>query len=165
MGFYRQRGKEKFPVYAAPVLIGEQLILGDFGNYLYSIDLQDGTTNWIFEDAGSRWIGKAASVGEMILAPNADHILYALNDRGKEEWTFKTGHMLWASPEVDAKGVVYQSSMDHKLYAIDSASGDEIWSVDLGGALVNSRLSMKTAIYTFQHWGITFRLWIGLMGL
>lgn len=123
--------------FANPAVNGSSVIVGDYKNSLTALDSQSGTVRWIFQGAKNRYIGGALVVGDTILAPNADHNLYALDQNGNLKWTFRARQALWSTPIVN-ENVVYLSSMDHFLYAIDIRSGSLIWEQDLGGAIVYS---------------------------
>jgi len=131
----------KITFYATPSLTKDgNLIVGGYDNVLYRINIETGQGTPIFEGAEGRFIGGPLVVDEMIFAPSADHILYALNSNGQEIWQFESGEQLWAKPSVDSDcDCIYLPSMDHKVHALDARSGGLIWSTDdLGGAIVGS---------------------------
>ncbi|HSM25791.1 MAG TPA: PQQ-binding-like beta-propeller repeat protein [Anaerolineaceae bacterium] len=134
---YPEKAEGARTFFANPAVNGSSVIVGDYKNSLTALDTQSGTIKWIFEGAKNRYIGGALVVGDTVLAPNADHNLYALDLNGNLKWTFTSRHSLWSTPIVN-EDVVYLSSMDHYLYAIDIRSGSLIWEVDLGGAIVYS---------------------------
>ncbi|MEN4013560.1 MAG: PQQ-binding-like beta-propeller repeat protein [Chloroflexota bacterium] len=123
--------------FAAPVLADNQLLAGDYDNVLHSLNPNTGTQNWAFTGAKGDWIASPLVVDGIILAPNADHFLYALSPNGSLLWKFETGRALWSKPVSDGE-LVYQASMDHNLYAIDLRTGQKVWSVDVGGAVIYS---------------------------
>ncbi|HZW02922.1 MAG TPA: PQQ-binding-like beta-propeller repeat protein [Anaerolineaceae bacterium] len=131
----QENGRQTF--FAVPALSNGQVIVGDYSNVLVGLDASTGVEQWRFTGARGRWIGSAVVVDDLILAPNGDYNLYALNTNGQEQWRFHTDQALWAQPLSDGE-TVYQASMDHFLYAIDITNGQEIWSTDMGGALVYS---------------------------
>ncbi len=120
--------------YAAPVLANGQLIVGDYDNILHSLDPKTGTENWQFSQAKNDWVASPLVIGDTILAPNSDHTLYALTFSGQVKWTFATKGPLWSKPVSDGS-LVFQASMDHNLYAIDLQTGQQKWSLALGGAV------------------------------
>ena len=73
---------------AEPLIVGEQLILGDYGAKLTSISIRDGVENWQFAGAKGRYIDSPLLVGELLIAPNADNNVYAVDLDGKLVWTF-----------------------------------------------------------------------------
>jgi len=128
-------GRETY--FAAPVLADGNLIAGDYQNMLFSLDPGSGGLKWTFTEAKGKWIASPLVVAGTILAPNGDGNLYALDLFGNLLWTFPTRQALWSRPVSDGERV-YQASMDHHIYAIDLKTGAEIWSVDLGGAVLYS---------------------------
>lgn len=121
---------------AAPVLVGEQLILADTSGLLTSISSRDGVTqNWQFAGAEGDYIDSPLIVDETIVAPNADNSLYALDLDGSNLWTFTTEHSFWAQPASDGE-LVFAPNFDHYLYAVDLSTGVEKWKKDLKSSLV-----------------------------
>lgn len=125
--------------YAAPAVIGDQVVVGDFKNVLYGLDQKTGKEIWSFTEAADRYIGKSLAVEDkgLVLAPNADHNLYAIDTAGKLVWKFTTGDPVWAQPVTDGDSV-FVASMDGFIYALSLADGAKLWSADLGAAVVYS---------------------------
>jgi eukaryotic-like serine/threonine-protein kinase len=132
---YPAEANKSLSFYAAPMIAGDQLVVGDYSKTLHSLDIQNGTEKWSFAQAGNRWIANVTTSGDNILAPNSDKSLYALTFQGQMRWEYETNHALWGAPVTDGS-TVYQASMDHFLYALDMANGNLIWKTDLGGAAV-----------------------------
>jgi outer membrane protein assembly factor BamB len=121
----------------APVILDEEtLLVGSYKNNLYTID-DGGQANEFFTDAKNRWIATPLLKDDTIYAPNANGSLYALNLDGSVKWEFPTDAAIWATPVSD-NGHLYVVSQDHTMYAVNANTGDEIWSIDLGAASVNS---------------------------
>lgn len=125
--------------YAAPTVMGDQVFVGDFKNVLYGLNRQTGAENWTFTGAKDRYIGKSLAIESagLVLAPNADHNLYAVNSSGQMQWKFTTGDPIWAQPVTDGERA-YAASMDGYLYAVSLNDGSQIWSTNLGAAVVYS---------------------------
>lgn len=131
---------------AAPVVVDEQVIVGDYAAKLTSLSTRDGKENWTFAGATGRYVDSPLVVDGFIVAPNADHHLYALTLQGGLKWTFTAGHSFWTQPVSDGK-VVFAGSLDHYLYAIDLQSGSELWKVDLGASIVGRPAINEGVIY------------------
>lgn len=132
---------------AAPVLVGEQLLVGDYTNILISLDSRTGSTvNWTFDKAEGKYIDSPLVVGDLIVAPNADGNLYAMDLDGKSKWTFTAEGPLWAQPASDGE-LIFVPSMDHFLYAVDLTSGAEKWKVDLKASIVARPTLVDGIIY------------------
>lgn len=134
-GYPEKAGRETY--FAAPVLADGHLIVGNYQNILYSLDPGTGAVMWAFEGAKGKWIASPLVADGKIFAPNGDFTLYALDLNGSLLWKFPTKQALWSRPVTDGERI-YQASMDHFVYAIDANTGAEIWSVDLGGAVLYS---------------------------
>lgn len=131
----------KITFYAAPALTEDgDLIVGGYDNVLYRINSQSGQGGPFFDGAQGRFIGSPLVGSDLVYAPSADHILYAVDMNGQQVWQYETSEPLWAQPATDpACNCIYLTSMDHKLYALDADSGRLLWSSpDLGGAIVGT---------------------------
>lgn len=123
--------------YATPTFLDGQVLVGDYTNTLHSLDKTSGAEKWVFADAKGRYIAGAVMVGNLILAPSVDDTLYALDQNGRVQWKFTAKNDLWASPVSDGK-VVYLAGMDRMLYAVRLSDGTQIWSTDLGAAILSA---------------------------
>lgn len=127
-----------FASYAAPELTADgQLLIASYDHSLHSVNPENGASNWVFNGANSRFIAAPLSLGEQIFAPNSDHVLYILNSDGSLARTFGAREPQWGDLVTDGTAV-YLTAMDHMLYAIDAETGEEAWSLDLGGTIVGS---------------------------
>jgi outer membrane protein assembly factor BamB len=123
--------------FAAPTVDGDQLLVGDYVHTLYGLDLQNGFEKWRFEDAKDKYIAPAVATEDLILAPNADGTLYALDKQGNLVWKYATEAAIWGAPVVDGD-TVFVASLDRSLYALDLSDGDLVWSIELGGSMMGS---------------------------
>ncbi len=131
---------------AAPSVAGDQVIVGDYLGKLVSLKAADSTVNWTFANATGKYVGSALVTPDLIIAPNADNHLYALDLNGNLKWTFTANHSFWSRPVTDGTNV-YASSLDHYLYAVNLQDGSLVWKVDLGSSLVSSPLLDKGVLY------------------
>ncbi len=115
---------------AEPLIAGEQLILGDYGSLLTSVSTRDGSENWQFDGASGRYIDTPLLEGDLVIAPNSDNNVYALDLEGKLAWTFTKDGAFWAQPATDGK-IVFVPSLNHMFYGINLTSGNQIWETDL----------------------------------
>jgi alcohol dehydrogenase (cytochrome c) len=65
-------------------------------------------------------------------------------DTGKAKWKFKAPTPLMSGVTPTAGGVLFFGDMGGTLYAFDSASGKQLWSTDLGGAIGGGVISYDT---------------------
>ncbi len=144
---YPEKADAQMTFYAPPSLNGDELIIGDFAQTLHAIDPATGTPRWTFSDTNGRFVAGVLVVGDVVLAPNTDHTLYALNSEGRLRWKFKTEQALWAKPVSDGERV-YQASMDHYVYALRLNDGSLVWKAALNGAAMFSpALSEEGMLY------------------
>lgn len=137
--------------YAAPTLTADgQLIVGDYGKTLHSLNPDTGAENWSSSEATDRYIGSALTTDNLIYAPNASHKLFSFDLQGNYKWDFISQGPLWAKPVTEeACECVYIPSMDHHVYAIDAQTGEQKWqSENLGGSVVGTpALSPEGVLY------------------
>ena len=128
-------------MFASPALSNDLLVVGDYSNNLHGVNLNTLTLLWKFTDAKARFIAPALITDKLVLAPNADGFLYAIDPAsGKELWKFSANSPLWSQPLYYGK-LVYQGTLDHFLFALDpTQNGSPAWKVDLGGAIVSTPL-------------------------
>lgn len=131
---------------AAPVEVGEQLLVGDYSGLLVSINNRDGSENWQFAEAKDKYIDAPLVVNEAIYAPNADGTLYVLDLDGVKLWSFSADNALWAQPVSDGN-VLYIPCMDHYLYALDLETGKLLWQQDLTASLIARATLVDGTIY------------------
>ncbi len=149
---YKHDGAKFF---AVPAIDNGSLYIGDYSGRLHSINLQDGSRNWLYEPDTENIIGPISlTAGDRVIsgvAFNDDKVFFGLGSQNvvavsrataEELWTFETGHGVWASPlyvharegDAGSRDTLYAVSLDHHLYALDPETGDELWKRDLGGA-------------------------------
>jgi eukaryotic-like serine/threonine-protein kinase len=136
---YPEKADSKIAFYANPLVDENLVIVGDFDHTLHGLNKATGSEQWVFSEAKGRWIAGPIFVDDLIIAPNADKAVYALNKNGLLQWKFETNGANWAQPTADADNV-YVSSMDHYVYALRIKDGKKIWSTDLGGSVVHSQI-------------------------
>lgn len=127
-----------FTTFAPPQLTEDgQLLIAGYDQTLYSLNPANGNSNWTFPGAANRYIGSPLNAGGLIYAPNSDNRLYTLDGNGDLQWTFPSKQPLWSQP-ILVGDVLVLPSMDHNVYGVNAASGEELWSLDAGGAMVSS---------------------------
>lgn len=143
---YPEKANAKRLFYAEPVIAGEQVIVVDYANMMASLNAQTGVETWVFEGAKGRYVDSPLVLDNLIIAPNADYSLYAVDLSGNLVWKFDTRHALWAKPTTDGE-TLYFASMDRNLYAVDAASGTLKWKKELHSSSVARALLDEGALY------------------
>lgn len=132
---YPEKADAKHLLYSQPVVLEDQVLVGDYGGVLRSVNPKTGTILWTFEDADNRYIASPVVTEDQIFASSMDGTLYALNLNGALQWKFETKAGLWVSAVANGD-MVYQYSMDKKLYALKQSDGTLVWEADMGAASV-----------------------------
>ena len=105
-------------------------------------------------------VQRAFNLDDKVVASplKVDNVLYAPLQNGglsafsldvddyRELWRFPTEAGIWAQPLL-VNDMLILSSIDHSLYAVDRATGQRIWSVDLGGAVASMPLHANDRLY------------------
>ncbi len=126
-------------VFYAPALIkGETVYVGDFANDFLKISAS-GTPSveWTFEGAKGWYQGKAATDGSLIVAPNTDRKIYALDESKNLVWTHE-GNFAYISEPIIVDDMVIVSSQDHKILFLNKTDGTTLREVQLNGAVIAS---------------------------
>lgn len=126
-------------VFYAPALIdGESIYVGDFANDFLKINVSGSpTVDWTFTEAKGWYQGKAAKDGNLIIAPNSDRNIYAIDENNTLIWTHRDQFAYISEPLV-VEDMVIVSSQDHKVVFLNKADGTTIREVALNGAVIAS---------------------------
>lgn len=142
---YPEKSDSKLTFFSNPLVDENLVIVGDFEQSLHGLNKATGSEQWVFNQSSGRWIAGPIFAGDLIIAPNADKSVYALNNKGLLQWKSETNGANWAQPSADADNV-YVSSMDHSVYALRIKDGKKVWSTDLGGSVVYSQILSEDGV-------------------
>jgi outer membrane protein assembly factor BamB len=123
---------------SAPVKLGDRLLLTDYTGHIRTIGTgSDISAKIASEVAAGRFFASATVTDNLILAANADHVLYAYDKDLNAKWTYKEAKdALWAKPVVSGDLIIV-ASIDHNVYALkeaaDGKGAEKVWSYDAGG--------------------------------
>ncbi len=123
--------------YSSPVLVGENVVLGNLDGYVYAVNAQTGAFAWRFKtDGADAKKGVTSTVVEtadaLVFGAN-DSNVYAISKDGKSvKWKFKTGDEVNATATLDSDGNIYIGGVDQLFYSLD-ATGKERWRFQLKG--------------------------------
>jgi outer membrane protein assembly factor BamB len=126
--------------YSSPVLVGQNVVLGNLDGYIYAIDFKTGSLVWRFKtDGADQKRGVTSTVLEtsqgLVFGANDGHVYCISKDGQRVVWKYKTGDEVNATVATDAEGNLYVGSVDRKLYAL-SGDGKEKWKFDLSGPVL-----------------------------
>ena len=124
-------------VFYAPALIdGDSIYVGDFANDFLKINVSGTpTVDWTFGEAKGWYQAKAAKDGTLIIAPNSDRNIYAIDENNNLVWTHRNNYAYISEPVI-VDDMVIVSSQDHKVIFLNKADGSTIREVDMNGAVI-----------------------------
>ena len=148
--------------FANPTVDDGTLYIGDYEGRMHAVNLETGEPKWKYEPDRENIIGPISlrPKDRVIsgVAVDSERVYFGLGSRNvvavsretaEEAWVFETDHGVWATPVyVPENGhgpaTLYVVSLDHYFYAIDPETGEERWSLDLGGAAPGNVLYDET---------------------
>lgn len=87
---------------------------------------------------GGHVLADVAATPDSLYITFSEEGVVALNTSDlSERWRSQTVHGVWSKPLV-VDNTVYFSSVDHNLYAVDAREGNQLWKVDLEGAVTST---------------------------
>jgi outer membrane protein assembly factor BamB len=132
------------PTETSPLIVGNQIYVGDYHGTVYSVRSVDGATTWTFQ-AGGAVKGAIAYDRGSIFFGDYDGRLYALRaSDGKLVWRSESnrdwfgGHGTFYSTPSVAYSRVYLGSTDGHVYSFGERSGKLRWSYKTGGFVYGS---------------------------
>lgn len=114
------------PVWAAPVVDGDRLIISSFDHSVYALNRSDGSLLWQ-QDLGAAVAGSPAVGDGVLYVGTFGNTFYALDAAtGEQRWTFATNYWVWDTPNLN-DGVLYFTDLQGTVYAVNAADGTEKW--------------------------------------
>lgn len=133
---YPEKSNVKQVFYAPALIDGENIYVGDFANDFMKINISGiPTVEWTFKVAKGWYQAKAVKDGSLIIAPNTDRSIYAIDDSNTLLWTHQ-GDFAYISEPLVVEEMVIVSSQDHKILFLNKADGTTIREVPMNGAVV-----------------------------
>ena len=134
------------PVFATPIISGDDIYVGNIGGAFYSIDSKTGTANWKYESGASYY--STPSVGEdNVFIMSGDGILISLSrSEGNIVWKGDL-HAPISEGMLLSGRYIYVGSLDGNLYAVSAETGRVLWSEKLDGRVRTSPLEYKGSIF------------------
>ena len=135
---FPEKGNVNVIFFAAPLIDGDKIVIGDFANILHGLNEGDGTEAWRFGGAKGWYQSQVIKDGQVYYVANFDRNVYALNAADHSlKWTYADKFGFLAAPMVvDSKLIV--SSQDHKVIALDKETGEELWTAQTKGSVVSA---------------------------
>jgi len=130
-------GSVQVVLYAPALLNDGGVFVGDLANKFHKLDPASGAEIWNFSEGKGWFQAKAATDGELIVAPSSDRSVYALNADGSLKWKFSGEFGFIAEPLVLEDAVIV-AGLDHYLLALNKDTGELLWKTELKGALISA---------------------------
>lgn len=127
----------RFMSYAPVLLNDETFIYGDMYNSLQkqSIDAPSQKT-WEFKEAKGWYQAKVAEANDVIIAPNTDRNIYAVNAKdGSLKWKHEDSFAFIAEPLIVYDTAIV-SSQNHEILFLAMETGKQIASFKMQGAVI-----------------------------
>ena len=132
-------GFDRRAIIAAPVVIGNKVIVGGRDGFLYAVDKAKGQ-QFCRMDHEVSWVISAVAVKDtfVVTGTSDGHFVQAINlNTGKQIWKFHTINVVWSSPIIDGNKV-YVGSHEGVLYCLDLKTGEKIDGFQTGGIIFSS---------------------------
>jgi outer membrane protein assembly factor BamB len=133
--------------YWSPVTVGGDLAFVGFSDSsagstaVYAFDPATGQERWNVSAGDLILPAPAYSEGVVYFGDSSGQVYAVEAETGAPlpGWPFQTDddQAIWASP-LPVGERLYVASMDHRIYCVDAGSGQEIWRLELGGAVAVS---------------------------
>ncbi len=150
------------PVWAAPLVVGDRLIVTSFDHNVYALDRATGQLSngsWT-RDLGAAIAGTPALQDDRLYVGNFGNNLYALNvANGEPVWDtpFQASYWIWDGPAL-ADSSLYFSDLNGNVYSVDAETGAQNWTVKPGGFLRASPAVHAGSLYIGDNTGLILSL-------
>lgn len=128
---------------AAPVMVGDTLVLGAFDRKLHALSAADGHELWTIDI--DNWIFSQPVVsGDVIYFGAVDHNVYAVSVSKKAIlWKTTTGGRVVGGVALSPDGkTLYTGDEDQRVYALDTATGNTVWKSEQ----LSNKIFMRPAV-------------------
>lgn len=117
------------------IALTDDAVFVAYGNYVYSLDVTDGTVNWGYPEKASTNIVFYAPplvTDDALYIGDLDKTFYKLDRQsGQIDWTFTDSAGFYLGQAAESDGTIYVPNNDGSLYAL-SADGDLLWTFETG---------------------------------
>jgi outer membrane protein assembly factor BamB len=143
----------------SPLLIGNDLYVGDWLGKIYDLDSRTGKIKWTFATRGAIK-GAISASGNRLFAGSYDGHVYALDARtGKLLWRARGdrrlfGHGRFYSTPSVAYGRIFIGSTDGKVYSFGATTGHRLWSRSTHGYVYGSPAIWNRRVFvgSYDKW-------------
>lgn len=134
---FPEKASANLAMYAAPVVKDGFVYFGDLANHFHKLTESNlAQSVWTFEQARGWYQAKPALDGNLVIAPCTDRNIYAIDkESGAQTWVYQ-GEFAFISEPVVVGDKIIVSSQDHHVLVINGATGEEIYRVEMKGAVL-----------------------------
>lgn len=137
-------------VKAAPLLVGDMLIVADTAGVLSAVDRTSGSPRWTFR-TGGEILAAPVRAGSLLVFGSGDGKVYAVDMQGRQRWTFDATLPVYGQPLVDGE-VVYFGDNGGRLHALDWKTGKERWVFERADYAIESQPATWGDLVIFGAW-------------
>ena len=124
------------------------IFLPAMDRHLYALNANDLSLIWKSDDFGGAIISQPVfgQDGTLYLGTFGNELLAIDPSNGQVKWRYPTQGWIFASPVLDGERIIAGDMKGH-LFAVNAADGKEIWTKNIGGAVVSTPLVKDGKIY------------------
>jgi len=119
-------------------LIGNMALVGNYGNGLFCVELEEAEAVWSYEAEGlAVFSTPAVGAGRLVFGARDARVRCLRSDSGKQLWAFHAQDNVDSSPVI-CDGKTIFGSDSGRIHLLDLSDGKELWSYQLGQPISSS---------------------------
>jgi len=142
----------KNPVWAAPLVDGDRLIVSSFDKSVYALDRATGAVLWQQDLGAAIASAPALADGTLYVGTFGNQVVALDSATGEQGWAYTTDYWIWDTPAL-ADGVLYFTDLQGAIYAVNAADGSEVWRQAAGGFTRAAPAVHDGLLYVVDHNG------------
>ena len=134
---FPEKASANLAMYAPPVAENGFVYFGDLANDFHKVSESNlNQVVWTFDQAKGWYQAKPALDGDLIIVPCTDRNIYAINiENGTQTCVYEGEYAFIAQPVVVEDKIIV-SAQDHHVAVLNGATGEELYRVDVKGAVL-----------------------------
>jgi outer membrane protein assembly factor BamB len=135
------------PFTTMPLVADGRVYVADESGTIAALDAATGATIWE-KDVGSRIRGTPALTADLIVAgTDAGDVVALRAADGSRAWNAPVGGAPISASLLVDHGRIYAGGEDRTLHVLDAATGDQLWSLDVGGPVTHGPALADGVVY------------------
>ncbi len=135
---------------AAPVIVGEKLIIARTDGVVVALERDSGKEVWSFE-TGGEVLGTPAWGGSVLVFGSGDGKIYALDGGGKLLWKHDAGVSVYGVPLIESD-TVYIGDNGGRMHALDLNTGKPRWMFSRADYSIECQPCLWDGLLVFGAW-------------